>query len=53
MIGRVIAWVLGAVVVAVAALVLGYRAYQAYLEWLVADTRRPAANGASSGAQND
>jgi hypothetical protein len=46
MVGRVIAGTLGAVVVAGAALVLGFRAYQAYLEWLVAGTRKPVADEA-------
>ena len=50
MVGRVIAGTLIAVVVAGAALVLGYRAYQTYLEWLVAGTRKPATDAASSGA---
>ncbi len=53
MIGRVIVGALGAVVVAGAALVLGYRAYQAYLEWLVAGTRTPASESAASGAPSD
>jgi hypothetical protein len=53
MIGRVIAGALGAVVVAGAALVLGYRAYQAYLEWLVAGAGGSPAQPTTSGAHND
>jgi len=43
MIGRVIGGALGASVVAGAALVLGYRGYQAYLEWLVGGSSEPSA----------
>jgi hypothetical protein len=53
MIGRVIAGALGAVVVAGAALALGYRGYQAYLEWLVAGADTPRAEPSSSGARDD
>jgi hypothetical protein len=51
--GRVIAGALGAVVVAGAGLVLGYRGYQAYLEWLVAGDERPSDPSAASGARDD
>ncbi len=53
MFGRVLCGGIGAIVALGAALVLGYRGYQAYLEWLVAGTRRPEVNVAASGAQND
>jgi hypothetical protein len=53
MIGRVIAGALGAVVLVGAALVLGYRGYQAYLEWLVAGARKPSGPPASLGAHDD
>jgi len=53
MIGRMIGGALGAVVVASAALVLGYRGYQAYLEWLVAGAGKPSTQPASSGANDD
>jgi hypothetical protein len=50
MIGRVIGGALVALVVAGIALVLGYRGYQAYLEWLVAGEGK---SSAGAGAQND
>jgi hypothetical protein len=53
MIGRVIVGAVGAVVLAGAALVLGYRGYQAYLEWLVAGAGAPRAESSSSGARDD
>ncbi len=53
MVGRIVAGVLGAVILTGTALVLGYRAYQAYLEWLVAGTRKSATDVAPSGAQHD
>ena len=53
MIGRVLGAALGALIVAAAALALGFRAYQAYLEWLVGGTARPPTQPASTGAQND
>jgi len=52
-IGRLIGGAFGAVVVAGAALVLGYRGYQAYLEWLVAGVGKPSDQPAPSGAQDD
>jgi hypothetical protein len=53
MIGRVIVGTLGAVVLTGVALVLGYRGYQAFLEWLVAGSAEPAAQPAAAGARND
>jgi hypothetical protein len=52
MIGRVLVGGLGAVAVAGIALVLGYRGYQAYLEWLVAGPNKPA-DQATPGPQGD
>jgi hypothetical protein len=49
MIGRLIVGLLGTVVVAGAALVLGYRGYDAFLRWLVAG-QGPAAGEAPAGA---
>jgi hypothetical protein len=53
MIGRVVGGALGAALVAGAALVLGYRGYQAYLEWLVAGAGKPSAQPAPSGVNDD
>jgi hypothetical protein len=53
MIGRMIVGVLVAVAVAGAALVLGYRGYQVYLEWLVAGEGKPSDQPTSAGSDND
>jgi hypothetical protein len=53
MIGRVIAGALVGGIVLGAALVLGYRGYQAYLEWLTADLTKPSEQPTSPGRDND
>jgi hypothetical protein len=52
-IGRAIGGALAATVVAGAALVLGYRGYQAYLEWLVAGAGKPSDQPTPSGTRDD
>jgi hypothetical protein len=46
-----IAGALGAVLLTAAALVLGFRGYQAYLEWLVAGQGGPAADPSAAGGK--
>jgi len=41
MIGRALGTALGALLLTCGAVVLGYRGYQAYLEWLVAGSPQP------------
>jgi hypothetical protein len=52
-VGRLIVGALGAIVLAGAALALGFRSYQAYLEWLVAGQGGPSADPAPAGAKDD